>query len=206
LPKKPQLHTGNVPADLITARIQERAQDALRMSRVRRRPALIFRAGWMMLFHSVREGTMAKKRRAPTGGVPASILGSANKIVLAGLGAFSMAQEEGTQLFDTLVQEGTKVFNGLVEGAGAVGGRAVGMADETMAEIKAAAAGTWNALERIVEDRVAGVLQTLNVVTGRDITPARRVARSGGQAKKRKLRAKSRPSRRGRKSRASKRK
>ncbi len=148
---------------------------------------------------------MAKKRRAPTGGVPASILGSANKIVLAGLGAFSMAQEEGTQLFDTLVQ-GTKVFNGLVEGAGAVGGRAVGMADETMAEIKAAAAGTWNALERIVEDRVAGVLQTLNVVTGRDITPARRVARSGGQAKKRKLRAKSRPSRRGRKSRASKRK
>jgi len=117
-----------------------------------------------------------------------------------------MAQEEGTQLFDTLVQEGTKVFNGLVEGAGAVGGRAVGMADETMAEIKAAAAGTWNALERIVEDRVAGVLQTLNVATKKDITPARRVARSGGQAKKRKLRAKSGPSRRGRKSRASKRK
>lgn len=149
---------------------------------------------------------MAKKRRAPTGGVPASILGSANKIVLAGLGAFAMAQEEGTQLFDTLVQEGTKVFNGLVEGAGAVGGRAVGMADETMAEIKAAAAGTWNALERIVEDRVAGVLQTLNVVTGKDITPVRRVARSGGQRKKRKSRAKSGPSRRGRRLRASKRK
>ena len=32
-----------------------------------------------------------------------------------------------------------------------------------MAEIKAAAAGPLNALERIVEDRVAGVLQTLNV-------------------------------------------
>jgi len=149
---------------------------------------------------------MAKKRRAPTGGVPASILGSANKIVLAGLGAFAKAQKEGTQLFDTLVQEGTKVFNGLVEGAGAVGGRAVGMADETMAEIKAAAAGTWNALERIVEDRVTGVLQTLNVVTGKNITPARPVARSGSQAKKRKLRAKSGPSRSGRKSRASKRK
>ena len=58
---------------------------------------------------------MAKKRRAPTGSVPALILGSANKIVLAGLCAFAMAQEEGTQLFDTLVQEGTKVFNGLVK-------------------------------------------------------------------------------------------
>ena len=153
---------------------------------------------------------MVRRVCAPTGGLLAVISGLANQIFLAGLGAFAKAQEDGTKIFDTLVEEGTKVFNGLVEGVEAVRGRAVGVADDTMAEMKAAASGTWNMLEGLLESQVAGVLQGLNVATKKDIdTLARRVAQLGAKkpsATGRKSSAKSARGRGVRKSRARKRK
>jgi len=109
-----------------------------------------------------------------------------------------------------LVEEGTKVFNGLVAGVEAVRGRAVGVAEDTMAEMKAAASGTWNMLEGMLERQVTGVLQGLNVATKKDIdTLARRVAQLGAKkpsATRRKSSAKSARGRGVRKSRARKRK
>ena len=83
---------------------------------------------------------------------------SANLIWLAGLGAFSKAQEEGTRLFDSLVKEGEAIQN-----------RAKKAAGDTFADVKATATGTWGKLEKIFEDRVAQALHSLNVPTKKDI-------------------------------------
>jgi len=54
-----------------------------------------------------------------------------------------------------------------------------------MAEMKAAASGTWNALETVFEDRVARVLDGLNVATKKDIDAlARRISQLGAAGKK----------------------
>lgn len=112
-------------------------------------------------------------RQAPAGTseepLVTAIRDSANRIFLAGLGAFAKAQEEGSKVFDSLVDEGTTTFDRLVKEAGAVQTRAVGAADDTMAKMKTAAAETWNRLEGIFEDRVADVLRGLNVATKSDI-------------------------------------
>jgi poly(hydroxyalkanoate) granule-associated protein len=125
---------------------------------------------------------MSKKSKATNDELAATVRKSANQIFLAGLGAFNKTQEEGTKVFDALVKEGTKVFDGLVKEAGAVQKRATGLADSKMAEMKAAAAGTWSTLETVFEDRVARVLHGLNVATKKDVDAlARRVSQLGGK-------------------------
>ena len=88
----------------------------------------------------------------------AAIKDSANQIWLAGLGAFSRAQEEGGKLFDSLVKEGEKVQN-----------RASKAAGDTIADVRAKATGSWGKLEKVFEDRVAQALHSLNVPTKKDI-------------------------------------
>ncbi|HTP49446.1 MAG TPA: phasin family protein, partial [Anaeromyxobacteraceae bacterium] len=58
---------------------------------------------------------------------------SANQIWLAGLGAFSKAQEEGANMFETLVAEGEKFQE-----------RTKSAADERVAEMREKATETWN--------------------------------------------------------------
>jgi poly(hydroxyalkanoate) granule-associated protein len=83
---------------------------------------------------------------------------SANQIWLAGLGAFSMAQQEGAKMFESLVAEGEKVQE-----------RTRVAADERLTELKERANGTWDKLEKVFEDRVARALHTLNVPSRHDI-------------------------------------
>ena len=83
---------------------------------------------------------------------------SANQIWLAGLGAFSKAQQEGAKMFEALVAEGEKVQE-----------RIKVAADEGQAGLREKAAGTWDKLEKVFEDRVARALQTLNVPSRHDI-------------------------------------
>lgn len=91
---------------------------------------------------------------------------SANKIWLAGLGAFAKAQEEGGKMFEALVREGENVQKS-----------ATRTAQEAMTDVKAKAAGTWDKLEQVFEDRVARALQSLSVPTKRDVDAlSRRVA------------------------------
>ena len=82
----------------------------------------------------------------------------ATQIWLAGLGAFSKAQQEGAKMFEALVAEGEKVQE-----------RTKTAADERIAEVRAKASGTWDKLEQVFEDRVARALNSLSVPSRKDI-------------------------------------
>ncbi len=99
---------------------------------------------------------------------------SATQIWLAGLGAFSKAQQEGAKMFETLVAEGEKVQE-----------RTKIAADERLTEVRAKASGTWDKLEQVFEDRVARALNSLSVPSRKDIdTLSQRVAELTEIAKK----------------------
>ena len=83
---------------------------------------------------------------------------SATQIWLAGLGAFSKAQQEGVKMFDTLVAEGEKVQE-----------RTKAAADERLTEVRDKATGAWDKLEQVFEDRVARALNSLSVPSRKDI-------------------------------------
>src|SRR5271157_333248 len=83
---------------------------------------------------------------------------SANQIWLAGLGAFSKAQQEGVKMFEALVAEGEKFQE-----------RTKTAADERLAQVREKVTGTWDKLEKVFEDRAAGALHTLNVPSRKDI-------------------------------------
>jgi len=83
---------------------------------------------------------------------------SAHQIWLAGLGAFSKAQEEGSKLFETLVKEGQEVE-----------ARTKKVSGENVEEARAKTSGTWDKLEQVFEDRVSRALNQLGVPTRNDI-------------------------------------
>lgn len=115
----------------------------------------------------------------------ATIRGSANRIFLAGLGAFVRTQQEGSKAFESLVEQGSTVFDALVKQGAAMHAHAVEAADDTVAEMKSAAAETWKRLEGIFEDRVAATLHSLNLATKSDIDQlARRLSAAGVSGKK----------------------
>jgi poly(hydroxyalkanoate) granule-associated protein len=94
---------------------------------------------------------------------------SAQQIWQAGLGAFVKAQEEGGKVFAKLVKEGTdlqKRTQKLTEGkASEVAGTVTRVADSVSKQ----AAGSWDKLEQVFEDRVSRSLQSLGVPTQKDI-------------------------------------
>ena len=115
----------------------------------------------------------------------------AHEIWLAGLGAFSLAQEEGgkivkqgqktfdetsrkvlgesTKLFDRLVKEGSKL-----EGKGrktvtdTVSG-VRGDVESTVGKVRESAQTNWDKLEKVFEQRVARALSRLGVPTSEEI-------------------------------------
>lgn len=132
------------------------------------------RGGAMIWFKFLMRSEGKVTRHAPAGGttegsLAATIRGSANRIFLAGLGAFAKTQQEGSKVFDSLVDQGTTVFDELLKEGEALTARTVGAADETMADMRTAAADTWKRLEGIFEDRVAAVAHGLNLATKSDI-------------------------------------
>jgi poly(hydroxyalkanoate) granule-associated protein len=98
-----------------------------------------------------------------------SVKESAQQIWLAGMGAFSKAQEEGTKVFEALVKEGLhlqKKTQGLAEDKlGEVTGRMSAMADTVTAK----AGQNWDKLEAIFEARTAKALGKLGVPTAKDV-------------------------------------
>ena len=94
---------------------------------------------------------------------------SAQQIWLAGLGAFAKAQEEGNKVFEALVKEGLslqrKTQAVAEEKISQASSRVTGMATD----IGSRAAGQWDKLETIFEDRVATALSKLGVPTSRDL-------------------------------------
>jgi len=102
---------------------------------------------------------LARAKEAPFGKV---ILDSASQIWLAGLGAFSKAQDEGTKIFESLVDEGERFQK-----------HARGVATDTVADAKERAGETWDKLEDVFEDRVSRVLSKLSVPLRKDVETLR---------------------------------
>lgn len=109
-------------------------------------------------------------------GLAAPVVDSAREIWLAGLGAFSFAQnesgkiiEQGNKLFEKLVAEGSKLEKkGRNVAENAVGG----FRDEVESKVGAVrkqAVDNWDKLETIFENRVARVLGQLGVPTAEDV-------------------------------------
>ena len=95
---------------------------------------------------------------------------SAQQIWLAGLGAFSKAQEEGSKVFETLAKEGLaiqrKTQKAAEEKISETASRVNGMA----ADLQAKAGHRWDKLENIFEERVAKALSKLGVPSLKEIT------------------------------------
>ncbi|MDI1273076.1 phasin family protein [Polaromonas sp.] len=94
---------------------------------------------------------------------------SAQQIWLAGLGAFSKAQEEGGKVFETLVKEGLSIQRKTQ----AVAEEKISTATNKMAsmatDITSKAGTQWDKLENIFEERVAKALNKLGVPSAKDV-------------------------------------
>jgi poly(hydroxyalkanoate) granule-associated protein len=115
---------------------------------------------------------------------------SAQQIWLAGLGAFSKAQEEGGKVFDTLVKEGMAIQRKTQAAAEEKISEATSKMASMANDISSKASGQWGKLEDIFEERVSRALNKLGVPTSRDIDMLvaridelnRNVAKLGGKA------------------------
>jgi poly(hydroxyalkanoate) granule-associated protein len=94
---------------------------------------------------------------------------SAQQIWLAGLGAFSKAQEEGGKVFDTLVKEGIAIQRKTQTAAEEKLSEATSRMASMATELSSKASGQWDKLENIFEDRVSRALKKLGVPTSKDI-------------------------------------
>ena len=94
---------------------------------------------------------------------------SAQQIWLAGLGAFSKAQEEGGKVFDSLVKEGVAIQRKTQSAAEEKLSEASSRMASMASDISSRATGQWGKLETIFEDRVAKALNKLGAPSARDI-------------------------------------
>ncbi len=97
------------------------------------------------------------------------VLDSSHKIWLAGLGAFSTAQREGTKVFESLVKQGEQLQDRTRQVATETAAAARGAATAKAKEMQQMAGGTWDKLEQVFEDRVARALSKLGVYTQNDV-------------------------------------
>jgi poly(hydroxyalkanoate) granule-associated protein len=113
----------------------------------------------------------AKAAGDPTGvkDVSQDILDSSHQIWLAGLGAFSRAQQEGRKLFEALVRQGEDLQDRTKRAASETAAAARGVAAAKAKEMQQMAGGTWDKLEQVFEDRVARALSKLGVYTQNDV-------------------------------------
>jgi poly(hydroxyalkanoate) granule-associated protein len=103
------------------------------------------------------------RKRAASGPEQAgeALRDSAQRIWLAGLGAFERAKSEGPRMFDTLVEQGKELRS-----------RASDAADQALKAVREQAGeaqGKWDKLEQVFEDRVSRSLSRLGVLTSREV-------------------------------------
>ena len=94
---------------------------------------------------------------------------SAQQIWLAGLGAFSKAQEEGGKVFEALVKEGMSIQRKTQAVAEEKITEATSRVTHMATDIGSKAQGQWDKLESIFEERVAKALAKLGVPSARDL-------------------------------------
>lgn len=127
---------------------------------------------------------MAKKKTtkktdsvtAQARGLVDPVVGYGREVWLAGLGAFSMAQEEsgkvfekGSKLFDQLVEEGSKLEGQTRKVVDDTTGDIRGGIEDRVSQARESAVNNWDKLEKVFEDRVARALNKLGVPTSEEI-------------------------------------
>lgn len=86
---------------------------------------------------------------------------SARQIWLAGLGAYTKAEEDAGRIFERLVREGEELESKTRE----VVERQIKQVEDRVEEVKERATGTWDKLEVIFDQRVSGALKRLGMPT-----------------------------------------
>ncbi|TXI45588.1 MAG: poly(hydroxyalcanoate) granule associated protein [Lysobacter sp.] len=98
-----------------------------------------------------------------------SISESAQQIWLAGVGAFSRAQAEGTKLFEGLVKEGMGLEQTMRKFAGGRADVVRDVVESRVGQARERATDTWDKLEKVFEDRVQRALVKLGVPSREDL-------------------------------------
>lgn len=114
----------------------------------------------------MKKASTTKKSDIP---LSSSVKDSAQLIWQAGLGAFNKAQAEGTKAFEALVKEGVSFQRKTQSVAEEKMTEASSKISDMASGISSKAAGQWDKLETIFEDRVAKALNKLGVPSGQDI-------------------------------------
>jgi poly(hydroxyalkanoate) granule-associated protein len=94
---------------------------------------------------------------------------SAQQIWLAGLGAFSKAQEEGQKVFQALVREGTSIQKRTLKATEDKIGEVSSHVSQVAGGLTKQVNGGWDRLEGVFEERVARALKRLGVPTNREV-------------------------------------
>ena len=94
---------------------------------------------------------------------------SAQQIWLAGMGAFSRAQAEGTNVFEALVKEGASLQKKTQSAAEDKISEVTSKMSSMAGDVQAKAGQHWDKLETIFEDRTAKALNKLGVPSAKDV-------------------------------------
>lgn len=124
--------------------------------------------------------------------VSRSIIESAQQIWLAGVGAFSRAQEEGTRLFEALVKEGMNMEKSTRNLASSQVEKVRDAVEDRVGQARERAQDTWDRLEKVFEERVQRALNRLGVPSREELAALservealtaelRRLSRAGNQ-------------------------
>ena len=103
------------------------------------------------------------------GQIAASVKDSAQQIWLAGLGAFSKAQDEGNKVFENLVKQGVELQERTKKLADQAVVEVAGKATEVAGKLSTRATTQWDKLETVFEERVARAMSRLGVPTNKDL-------------------------------------
>jgi poly(hydroxyalkanoate) granule-associated protein len=99
-----------------------------------------------------------KKHEPEQDGMGQAVIDGARQIWLAGLGAVSKAELEGSKFFEALVKEGE-----------AIEARTRNLAGSKVEAVKSKASESWDKMEEMFQDRVSRALNRLGVPTYDDI-------------------------------------
>ena len=98
-----------------------------------------------------------------------SITESAQQIWLAGMGAFTRAQAEGSRLFESLVRDGLSLEQSARRFASVRADVVRDAVEGTVGQARERAADTWDKLEKVFEERVQRALVRLGVPSREDL-------------------------------------
>ena len=107
--------------------------------------------------------------KAATPHLASAVKESAQQIWLAGLGAFSKAQEGGGKVFESLMKEGLSIQRKTQAVAEEKLSEATSKMANMAGDIQSKAGQQWDKLENIFEDRVAKALSKLGVPSAKDL-------------------------------------